>query len=497
MRLSTKMVLVTLGLVIVPLILLIASLFLLNVYRPRTLRVNYGQEDTNIMNINMIRRFDGLMSRLESMMSLKTPEDLLEPATVAGMSSELEDEKAYLLAYTEECYFNGGTSNEDVLRYVQTPETFGERDKLYFAGLSHPYLIGCVRFETGAAEQGSIYLVCDASGSLPSVTQIVFLISISVLALVGGSIIMLSWQRIKVAKPFRQLEEAAQSIIEGNLDFELVPESDDEFGSLIMVFEEMRQRLKNSAEEQLRYEQDNKILIGNISHDLKTPITAIKGYVEGIRDGVASSPEKQTRYLTTIYNKADELDKLVDQLAFYSLVDTDRIPYHFIKMSVRAYFDDCREELADELETQEFLLSYENRVDESVQVVADPEQLHRVISNIVSNSVKYRDPARTQGEIRLRVFRQNREIIAEIEDNGLGIEAADLPHVFERFYRSDRSRSATTGGNGIGLSVVKKIMEDHNGRVWAESEPGKGTRISLALPVYEEKDDEQDPDCGR
>ena len=285
MRLSTKMVVVTLGLVIVPLILLTASLFLLSVYRPRTLRVSYGQEDTNIMNINMIRRFDGLMGRLENLMSRRSPEELLRAETVAEMSGDLNDTKAYLLAYTDECYYNGGTGNQDVLRYVQMPEIFGDRDKLYFAGLSHPYLIGCIRFQTPADGEGSLFLVCDASGSLPSVTQIVFLISISVLALVGGSIIMLSWQRIKFAKPFKQLEEAAQSIIEGNLDFELVPESDDEFGSLTMVFEEMRQRLKNSAEEQLRYEQDSKILIGNISHDLKTPITAVKGYVEGIMDG--------------------------------------------------------------------------------------------------------------------------------------------------------------------------------------------------------------------
>ncbi len=497
MRLSTKMVVVTLGLVIVPLILLTASLFLLSVYRPRTLRVSYGQEDTNIMNINMIRRFDGLMGRLENLMSRRSPEELLRAETVAEMSGDLNDGKAYLLAYTDECYYNGGTGNQDVLRYVQMPEIFGDRDKLYFAGLSHPYLIGCIRFQTPADGEGSLFLVCDASGSLPSVTQIVFLISISVLALVGGSIIMLSWQRIKFAKPFKQLEEAAQSIIEGNLDFELVPESDDEFGSLTMVFEEMRQRLKNSAEEQLRYEQDSKILIGNISHDLKTPITAIKGYVEGIRDGVASSPEKQARYLTTIYNKADELDRLVDQLAFYSLVDTNRIPYHFIKMSAGDYFDDCCAGLSEELETQDMLLSRENLLDREVTVVADPEQLHRVISNIVSNSVKYRDPAEKQGQIRLRAFRKGSEFIMEIEDDGVGISPADLPHIFERFYRSDRSRSAATGGNGIGLSIVKKIMEDHGGRVWAESEPGRGTRMNLALPVYEEKNNEQDPDRGR
>ena len=143
------------------------------------------------------------------------------------------------------------------------------------------------------------------------------------------------------------------------------------------------------------------------------------------------------------------------------------------------------------------LISRENLLDLEVTVLSDTEQLHRVISNIVSNSVKYRDPAEKQGRIRLRAFRKGSEFIMEIKDDGVGISPADLPHIFERFYRSDRSRSAATGGNGIGLSIVKKIMEDHGGRVWAESEPGRGTRMNLALPVYEEKNNEQDPDRGR
>lgn len=491
MRLSTKLVLVTLGLVIVPLVLLSASLILLRVYRPRALRTDYGQEDTNIMNINVIRRFDALMSQLEQEMEKRPAESLLDPAVLAGMNESLLADKAYLLGYQEECYFNGADSgsNEDVLSYIRSQEGFEDRSKLYFAGLSNPYLIGCRRFEAGS-EEASLYLVLDVSGSLPSVTRIIFLITISVLALAGGSIIMIGWMRLKFARPMKQLQTAARSIAEGNLDFELVPESDDEFGELMGTFEEMRQRLKMNAEERLRYEQDSKVLISNISHDLKTPITAIKGYVEGIRDGVASSPEKQRKYLTTIYNKADDMDRLVDQLAFYSLVDTNRVPYHFTKIPVRAYFDDCRDELAPELEAQEFDLIYENTVAEDVLMIGDPEQLHRVVSNIVSNSVKYRSRTAERGRIRLSVRQEAGMILAEMEDNGIGIDPKDLAHIFDRFYRSDTSRSAATGGNGIGLSIVKKIVEDHSGRIWAESRPGEGTKLTVELRVYEESDHE-------
>lgn len=486
MRLSTKMVLVTLGLVMVPLILLTASLFLLNVYRPRTLQSSYGQEDTNIMNINVIHRFDDLMNHLEGMLRERESEDLLKADVIASLDRALGDDKAYLLAYTEECYYNGGSGNEDVLRYVSDPDTFENRDKLYFAGLSHPYLIGARRFQTADVE-GNLYLVCDVSGSLPSVGQIIFLITISVLALVGGSLLMLSWQRIKFAKPLKQLEEAAQSISEGNLDFQLAPESDDEFGSLIAGFEVMRSHLKENAEAKLRYEEDNRILISNISHDLKTPITAIKGYVEGLRDGVASSPEKQAKYLATIYNKADEMDRLVDQLSFYSLVDSNQVPYQFVRIPAKDYFEDCAAELGAELETRDFVFRCRNTIPEGVFMICDPEQLGRVIHNIVSNSVKYRDRSKTENRIELNLTQEGETIVAALSDNGLGIPQADLPHIFDRFFRSDTSRSSSTGGNGIGLSIVKKIVEDHDGSVRAESKEGEGTRLILRLPVSKEE----------
>ena len=323
------------------------------------------------------------------------------------------------------------------------------------------------------------------------------LLGISVLALLLGSLLLLRWQTNHFSKPFKQLQEAAGSIRDGNLDFELSADADDEFSQLFDSFEEMRLRLKNNAEERLRYEQDNKILISNISHDLKTPITAIKGYVEGLRDGVASTEEKRAKYLSTIYSKADDMDKLVDQLSFYSLVDSDRIPYHFTRLSARAYFSDCRWDFKEELDAQEFETDYENLVPEEVEMVVDPEQLRRVISNVISNSVKYRDRSKEKSRISFRIRQAGKKILAEIEDNGVGIAPEDLPRVFDRFYRSDASRSAVTGGNGIGLSIVKKIMEDHGGRALLKSEPGKGSCMTLELPVYEESAHEQDIDRRR
>ena len=141
--------------------------------------------------------------------------------------------------------------------------------------------------------------------------------------------LMILWIYGSLLRPIEKMEIAVKSITEGELDFELHPEKDDEIGQLCKDIEEMRKRLKENAEEKLKNDKDNKELISNISHDLKTPITAIKGYVEGIMDGVADTPEKMDRYIKTIYNKANEMNTLINELTFYTKIDTNRIPYNF------------------------------------------------------------------------------------------------------------------------------------------------------------------------
>ena len=292
------------------------------------------------------------------------------------------------------------------------------------------------------------------------------------------------WIYRSIATPLVKLKKATQNIKEGNLDFVLEVEGDDEFSELCRDFEEMRKRLKESAEEKVLMDKENKELISNISHDLKTPITAVKGYVEGIMDGVADTPEKMDRYVKTIYNKTNEMDHLINELTFYSKIDTNRIPYTFSKLNVEDYFSDCAEEVGLELETRGIELVYANYVESGVQVIADGEQIHRVIHNIISNAIKYMD--KPKGIIQIRVKDVGDFIQVEIEDNGKGIAAKDLPSIFDRFYRTDVSRNSSKGGSGIGLSIVKKILEDHGGKVWATSRLGIGTIMYFVLRKYQE-----------
>lgn len=292
------------------------------------------------------------------------------------------------------------------------------------------------------------------------------------------------WIYRSIATPLVKLRKATRNIKDGNLDFVLDVEGTDEFSELCRDFEEMRRRLKESAEEKIILDKENKELISNISHDLKTPITAVKGYVEGIMDGVADTPEKMDRYVRTIYNKTNEMDHLINELTFYSKIDTNRIPYTFSKLNVEDYFSDCAEEIGLELETRGIQLCYANYVDRSVQVIADGEQIRRVIHNIIGNAIKYMDKAK--GVIQIRVKDVGDFVQVEIEDNGKGIASKDLAYIFDRFYRTDVSRNSSKGGSGIGLSIVKKIMEDHGGKVWATSREGIGTIMYFVLRKYQE-----------
>lgn len=328
----------------------------------------------------------------------------------------------------------------------------------------------------------SIAEVSDGVMQIRVMTKDLFLTASIILVCTALSVGL--WIYRSIAAPLLKLKKATRSIKEGNLDFVLDVEGNDEFAELFQDFEDMRIRLKESAEEKILMDKENKELISNISHDLKTPITAVKGYVEGIMDGVADTPEKMDRYVKTIYNKTNEMDHLINELTFYSKIDTNRIPYTFSKLNVEDYFGDCAEEVGLELETRGIELVYANYVEGDVQVIADGEQIRRVIHNIIGNAIKYMD--KPKGIIQIRVKDVGDFIQVEIEDNGKGIGAKDIAYIFDRFYRTDVSRNSSKGGSGIGLSIVKKIIEDHGGKVWATSRLGIGTIMYFVLRKYQE-----------
>lgn len=334
--------------------------------------------------------------------------------------------------------------------------------------------------------EGSIFIAIKINNLVPQVKTFIYsMITITILILIATSGLLIAWIYKSVVKPIRILQEATHKITEGNLNFTLKINGSNEICELYGDFEEMRIRLKESANEKLDNDKEGKELISNISHDLKTPITAIKGYVEGILDGVADTPEKIDKYIKTIYIKANDMERLIDELTFYSKIDTNKIPYTFGKINIDRYFRDCVEELSLDLEAQHIDITYFNYADENIMIIADPEQLKKVINNVIGNSVKYIGDKK--GVINVRIKDVGDFVQVEIEDNGKGISVKDLPHIFDRFYRTDASRNSLKGGSGIGLSIVKKIMEDHGGKVWATSKESTGTVMFIVFRKYQEE----------
>ena len=326
-------------------------------------------------------------------------------------------------------------------------------------------------------------------GGLASRSFLKHFTMIMVVILVVTSIIITSWIKKDIYNPVKEISIAMQNIADGNFDYRLPETRDDEIGQLFGNYEQMRLRLKENAEEKNENEKKQKELVSNISHDLKTPITSIKGYVEGIMDGVANTPEKMDKYIKTIYNKANDMDRLINELTIYSGIDNNRIPYNFHRINVAEYFGDCVEEVGLDLESKNIQLNYEDLVSPETQIIADPEQLKRVINNIIGNSVKYLD--KENGVIDIRILDEVDSIRVEIEDNGKGISAKDLPNIFERFYRTDASRNSSQGGSGIGLSIVRKIIEDHGGYIWATSKETEGTCMHFVIRKYQEPEQEE------
>ena len=295
-------------------------------------------------------------------------------------------------------------------------------------------------------------------------------------------IVLVNWLMYGFIKPINQLKKALHSIENGEYDTSLIKPKQAEFEGLFKDFESMRIKLKENRDRRNLAEKQNKELIANITHDLKTPITSIRGYVEGIMDGVADTDEKMDRYIKTIYNKANALNALINELTGYSKIDAREITYNFGRISVDEYFGDCASEMIFDLQEQGVKFVYDNRVKKSTAVLADPVQLSKVIHNIISNSVKYKSPERSV--IRMRIKDMGEYIQVDVRDNGMGIPKEDTEKIFDRFFRSDVSRNSDKGGNGIGLSIAKKIIEDHGGRIWATVDGSVGVTIHFTLRKY-------------
>lgn len=418
--------------------------------------------------------------------ALKTPEILEDTEYIKKLNEELHNKYSFIAVRKNDEFIYCGDSkklfiiSDNLQKFGVYSTDATDVDGGIYIGGKNPFLVKAQDFYFSDGGEGTIFVITDLNTLFPQIKAVAVQSVISFLAIICfTAMILMLWIYQSILRPLNTLRVGMNQIKDGDLDYSVESETEDEIGQLCDDFEEMRIRLKEQIDRRLQYEEDIKELISNISHDLKTPLTAIKGYSEGLLDGVADTPQKQEKYLKTIFTKANDMSILVDELAFYAKIDCNTIPYSFKEINICDYFDDCIEELGLDLEVKNIEIRYQNVIDPSTCVVADAEQLKRVINNIIGNAVKYID--KKKGIIQIRLIDTGTFIQVEIEDNGIGIPKVDIPYIFDRFYRADASRNSKKGGSGLGLAISKKIIEDHSGKIWAESEYGIGTTIIFTL----------------
>ena len=486
MKLKTRLTIASLLVVLVPVIMVLAAFLCIGTMKIRRLERDYGITFSMEYLFNSARAASDATNEIYEQMKADRDEDpdrFLSFTYLQKTNAELEKRFSFLIVLKEDEVFYSGTERElnellPELRRQSQQDTISENGTNL--GTSMPVIAKQLDLVFSDGSTGSANVITVSSElQTPLRSLIRQMLIVIMLVMTLTAICVAFWIYRGISIPIGRLREATNRIASGDLDFTVDTEGEDEISDLCRDFEKMRKRLQQSEEEKRKYDTENKELISNISHDLKTPITTVKGYVEGIMDGVADTPEKMDHYIRTIYNKANEMDRLINELTFYSKIDTNRIPYAFTRLNVKDYFDDCAEEVNIDLQEKGIAFTYDNKVDADTRIIADPEQLTRVINNIISNAVKYMD--KPEKKVDLRVRDAGDFIQVEIEDNGKGIAPKDLPNIFDRFYRTDASRNSSQGGSGIGLSIVRKIIEDHSGRIWATSRPGRGTTLIFVI----------------
>lgn len=491
MKFKTRLWITFVTIIILPVILTSIAFGIISYHLIYREGMNYGIEINDYtMWSDSISSFGKLTDEIFYKLKMQVEMDssrFLDKKYLSEINEEIRDTSSYLIVKKEENIYYSGNEKASGQLEDMLPE-YGramEREDAGYYYNDMQKLVKQIDFVFPDEDRGSLFIVTKVS-SVISKTLIFYLFVSIVLILLFTSIMLTQWIRKGVFLPLQEMNIAMHHISTGDFDYVLQrrENSTDEMSELYKSYEDMRLKLKESAEELKEKEKQNKELVSNITHDLKTPITSIKGYVEGLVDGVADTEEKRERYIKTIYTKACDMDRLINELTFYSGIDSNRIPYLFHKLNVTDYFNDCVEEVGLELEAENIHLNYINLLDPETIIIADPEQMKKVINNIVGNSIKYMD--KEKGIIDIRLSEDNDSVRVEIADNGKGIASKDLGNIFERFYRTDASRNSSQGGSGIGLSIVKKIIEDHGGYIWATSKEGVGTCMHFVIRRYRE-----------
>lgn len=400
-------------------------------------------------------------------------QELAEKVKAIGADAVIVRQREVVFATTE-------VSRADLEKMLMTTSPASNGESLRLGG--REVLLARADYGLPGGGQGVLLLLAP----LPGETDVFMLL----LVLAAGCflvvfLLMNSWVSYRFSRqvivPVVRLKEAAQKISEGDLSGGIPEEGEGEIQELSRALEMMRIKLKESIYLQRKYDENRRFLLSSISHDLKTPVTSIIGYIEGIMDGVARTPEKQAEYLETARAKARLVNAMIDDLLLYSKLDMKQMPFHFEKTNLEAYLKDCVADYQHEFAQHQLQLNFIGENAGPVVVNLDKERFQRVLQNILDNAMKYMD--RRPGRVDVVLRETATSAIVEIRDNGKGIPQEHLSRIFDRFYRGDPARKSSEG-SGLGLAIAKQIVESHEGKIWVTSQVGQGTRFMISLKKF-------------
>lgn len=287
-------------------------------------------------------------------------------------------------------------------------------------------------------------------------------------------IAIIVFQNIKIGKISRALME----IISGNFNERIkFHDYNKSVKNLIINLNRLIDKFQEIAEINRQYEDDRKKMISNISHDLRTPLTSMLGYVEMLQTDTSLSLNEEKEYLEVIETKGEVLRRLIDEFFSLSKIDSDDINFEFKEIDITEVTRQCILSFLKDFEAEEITPVIEIP-EKEIYITADEKSINRILQNIISNSLKYGSHGKVIG-ISLKENKNN--VTIEIWDKGKGIKEEDLPYIFERLYTGEKSRNSHLKGSGIGLTIVKKLIEKHNGKIEVESLPYEKTTFKITL----------------
>lgn len=279
-----------------------------------------------------------------------------------------------------------------------------------------------------------------------------------------------------VLMPLKELNYAAERIGTGDLDFKIRYNKSNEFGKLCTEFDTMKDKLQMSIKKQEMYERSRKELIASITHDLKTPLTSIIGYVEGLQDGVVSNPDTVKNYLNVIHDKSTRLDVLIDDLFTFTQLELEKFTVNRTPTSTGIMLTEYTQTKLREYQSNDHIdfIVVEPILDTTLEI--DEFRIGQVLENLISNAHKF-----TNSYIKLSTEMDDLYYNIYIEDDGIGISSSDLPYIFEYFYQCDKARETKNKGTGLGLAICRQLIEAHDGKIFVSSALGKGTIFKISL----------------